>query len=88
MKKKSPVRAKRIESAIQEVLNGPYGDMDFGKALWRGKRKKRVGDDRITFVVCKQCRDLGHQGFNQCSDCDDTPDETVIFVSIIESHKY
>ena len=88
LKKKSPVRTRRIEGAIQEILNGPYQRIDFGKGLWQGKRKRRVGDDRITFVVCKQCRDLGHQMFNQCSDCDDTPDETVIFVSIIDSHKY
>lgn len=88
LKKRSPVRAKRIEDAIQEILNGPYQDIDFGKGSWRGKRKKQVGNDRITFVVCKQCRDLRHQVFNQCRDCDSTPDETVIFVSIIESHKY
>ena len=88
LKKKSPERAKRIEGKIQEILKFPYQNIDFGKGLWRGKRKERVGDDRITFVVCKQCRKLGHQMFNRCGDCDDTPDETVIFASIIESHKY
>jgi len=88
LKKKAPARAKRIEDEIQEILKFPYQNIDFGKGLWRGKRKNRVGDDRITFVVCKQCRELGHQAFNLCSDCNDTPDETVIFVSIIESHKY
>lgn len=88
LQKKSPVRAKRIKDTIQEILRSPYQNIDFGKGLWRGKRKYRVGDDRITFVVCKQCRDLGHEAFNQCNNCDDTPDETVIFVSIIEGHKY
>ena len=88
LKKKSHVRARRIEGAIKEILNAPYRDIDFGKGLWRGKRKRQVGGDRITFVVCKQCRELGHEIFNQCGDCNDTPDETVIFASIIESHKY
>ena len=88
LKKKSPVRAKRIKGKIQEILNVPYLHIDFGKGLWQGKRKERVGDDRITFVVCKQCRKLGHQVYNQCRDCNDTSDETVIFVSIIEDHKY
>lgn len=88
LKKTASVRFKRVQNAIQTILAAPYQNIDFGKGIYRGKRKWRVGSDRIIFVVCKQCRELEHQIYNQCNDCDSTPDETVIFVTIIEGHKY
>jgi len=88
LKQKDRVRAKRIQNAVEEILGHPYQNMDFGKGRWRGKRKYYVGNDRIMFVVCGQCRKLGHKRFNQCSDCASTKDETVLFVSIIQGHEY
>lgn len=86
--RKSPTRAKRIEEATQTILEDPYQKIDFGKGLYLGRRKWRVGKDRVIFVVCKQCRKLGHQRYNMCGDCEETPDENVIFATIVEGHKY
>lgn len=88
LEKKAHQRYRHIQNTIQHILQDPNSNIDFGKGRYRGKRKWRAGDDRIFFVVCKQCRELEHQDFNQCDDCDETPDETIKFVMIIEKHKY
>lgn len=89
IERKDKVRGSRIREEMDEILASPYGNVEFGKGQWRGKRKQRIGTDRLIFVVCKQCRELKHvDKLNTCSDCGKTPDETVVWVTIIEDHKY
>jgi len=88
IERKDKIRGSRLHKAMREILASPYGKVEFGKGQYRGKRKYTVGKDRLLFVVCKQCRDLKHQIFNQCSDCDKTKDETVVWAGIIDTHKY
>lgn len=88
IERRDKIRGLRIRKKMSEILANPYGNIDFGKGQWRGKRKERAGTDRLIFVVCKQCRELKHFEFNLCSDCEKTPDETVVWVTIIEGHKY
>lgn len=82
------VRVKRINEKVLEILDFPYRNIDFGAGRWRGKRKERVGDDRIFFAVCEQCRKEKHQVYNNCLNCEKMPDNTIKFFEIVDSHKY
>jgi mRNA-degrading endonuclease RelE of RelBE toxin-antitoxin system len=82
------VRVKRIKEEVDEIVENPYRKIDFGAGRWRGKRKERIGDDRIMFTVCEQCKKEGHKKFNQCLDCANTPTNMVTFWEVIEGHKY
>jgi len=89
IERKDKIRGSRIREKMNEILASPYDNVEFGKGQWRGKRKERTGTDRLIFVVCKQCRELKHLGkYNVCSDCGKTADETVVWVEIIDDHKY
>jgi len=85
---KDKIRAKRIREAMNEIRADPYHKIDFGKGQYRGKRKYDAGKDRVLFVVCEQCRKDGHTSINQCSDCHETKDETIVWAMIVEGHKY
>jgi mRNA-degrading endonuclease RelE of RelBE toxin-antitoxin system len=82
------VRLKRINEKVLEILDNPYRNIDFGAGYWRGKRKERVGDDRIFFAICEQCRREGHQTYNNCENCNIKPGNTIRFFQIVERHKY
>jgi len=82
------IRIKRIQKKVDEIVTNPYRNIKFGAGKYRGKREERVGDDRIFFVICEQCRKEGHRIYNQCKDCDSTPDNMITFVEILEGHKY
>ncbi|GEM_PF-1196124 len=86
--KKDKMRAERILKRIQEICASPYNDIRFAKGQYRCKREGRVGNDRFLYTVCKQCRELGHTTVNGCPACSQIKDETVIFVMMIDSHKY
>lgn len=81
---------KTVEKRIQDILLDPYHYRDFGKGPpYRGKKKVRLNKkDRLFFVVCEECRQLRHKLYNLCSDCDETPDNTVIFAFILFDHNY
>lgn len=86
---KDKIRGSRIREEMNEILAHPYDKIRYATGRYRGKRERRVGIDRLIFVVCKQCRDQKHAGkFNVCSDCGKTADETVVWVMIVEGHKY
>ena len=89
LQKKDKIRAKRVLQEIQDICNSPYSSNErFAKGLYVGKREARAGDDRFLFIVCKQCRELGHVAINACTTCSTTKDETVVFVMMVDSHKY
>ena len=87
-KLRDKIRMKRINEKVLEILDSPYRNIDFGVGRWRGKRKERVGDDRIFFAVCEQCRKEKHQIYNNCTNCEAIPDNTIRFFEIVDSHKY
>lgn len=87
-KLRDKIRIKRINEKVLEILGAPYRNIDFGSGHWRGKRKERVGDDRIFFAICEQCRRERHQRYNNCESCDTKPDNSIRFFEIVDSHKY
>jgi len=87
-KLRDSIRTKRIKQRVDQIVASPYANIDFGAGQYRGKRKDRAGDDRIVFTVCEQCRNEHHEKYNDCSDCNTTPNNMVTFWEIIEGHKY
>ncbi|TSA43391.1 hypothetical protein D4R54_00915 [archaeon] len=88
IERKDKIRGSRIRKKMSGILANPYEGISFATGIYRGRREDRAGKDRLIFVVCKQCRDEKHVKFNMCSDCHKTVDETVVWVMIIEDHKY
>jgi mRNA-degrading endonuclease RelE of RelBE toxin-antitoxin system len=88
LQRKDHIRFEQVTKTIEEIRQAPCRNIDFMKGVYRGKREWRAGDDRVIFVVCKQCREEGHIRFNGCSDCSQTKDETVVYVKIVEGHNY
>jgi mRNA-degrading endonuclease RelE of RelBE toxin-antitoxin system len=82
------VRVKRINQKVDEILSFPYREIRFGAGRWRGKREERIGDDRLFFAICEQCRKEKHQAYNNCYNCEKIPDNTIRFFEMVDSHKY
>lgn len=85
---RDPIRVKRINEKVDEIVENPYRNIDYGVGIYRGKRKERTGDDRIIFTICEQCRREGHRIYNSCENCSETPDSMITFWEIVEGHKY
>ena len=79
----------RVEERINDLIADPWHNTEFLKGQYRGKRKIRLNDtDRMVFVICEECRELVHYRYNLCSDCDETPENTLIIASLILEHEY
>jgi mRNA-degrading endonuclease RelE of RelBE toxin-antitoxin system len=83
-----PIRVKRIRQKVDEIIEFPYRNIRFGVGRWRGKREERVGDDRLMFAVCEQCRKEKHQSYNNCDNCENIANNSVRFFETVDSHKY
>jgi len=88
LKNLSGENQRRIKQAVDEILEMPQRNSKFAQHQWRGKRERRIGDLRIMYSYCKECRQNGHTTYNNCLDCEDTPDDTGTFYDIIESHRF
>jgi mRNA-degrading endonuclease RelE of RelBE toxin-antitoxin system len=87
-KLRDPIRIKRIKQKVDEIVEDPYRDIRFAAGRWRGKREERVGDDRLIFAVCEQCREQEHERYNHCFNCENIKGNTVRFFETVDSHKY
>lgn len=85
-----PAFAKQIEAKIADLKNDPYHNTRFMKGIHRGRRKARLNDaDRLAFVICEECRELGHDKlYNGCSDCAETLENALVFAYLILGHNY
>ena len=79
---------KRIQQAVDEVLEMPQRNSKSGEGQWKGKLERQVGGLRIMYSYCKKCRQDRHTIYNRCPACETTPDETATFFDIVESHKF
>jgi hypothetical protein len=57
-----------VEKAVSEIAADPYAS-DLLKISLKGKRDYRVGDYRIVFAICEECRRESWVQFNRCADC-------------------
>lgn len=84
-----PEFRRQIEERIRDLVADPWHNTKFLKAQYRGKRKLWLNrSDRLVFVICEECRELGHIIYNQCDDCDSIPENTLKIGFIIFGHEY
>ena len=89
MKKVGSNFLKRVETKIEDLRQDPYHNAPFGKGQWRGKRYIRISRaDRLFFAICEECRREKHQRFNECLECDVTPDNVFVVFCCISGHDY
>jgi len=63
-----PIRTRVIKAIDEEITVEPYRSDPLAYSL-KGKREYRVGDYRIIFAICEECRAKRFERFNGCSDC-------------------
>lgn len=80
---------QQVLDKIENLKNDPYHNTKFMKGQHKYRRKARLNDaDRLAFVICEECRELGHTRYNRCSDCATTPDNTIVIAYLILGHDY
>jgi mRNA-degrading endonuclease RelE of RelBE toxin-antitoxin system len=80
---------KRVEAKIDSLSVDPYHNTKFMKYPHQGRRKARITDaDRLAFVICEECRRLGNEKYNLCSDCNDADEKALVIAYMIFGHDY
>jgi len=49
----------------------------------KGKWKMKVGDYRLLFAYCEDCRAKGYERFNQCYECKSKNNDAIIYFDVI-----
>jgi len=89
LSEQAPTFVDQIKAKIADLRNDPYHNTKFMKGQHKYRRKARLNDaDRLAFVICEECRALGHTRFNGCSDCEDTPENAIVIAYLILGHDY
>jgi len=81
--RKDNVLKKRIMNEVEEMKNDPYRnsiELDYDL---KGKRRVKVGDYRLIYAVCEDCRKKGFTRFNQCYECKSHGDDSLIYFDLI-----
>lgn len=74
---------RMIEEKIQEMLNDPFRDSIPLVGRGKGKRRTRVGGNyRLIHAICRECREKGHDSINQCEDCEQKPDNSIVYFDV------
>ncbi|MCF2138287.1 MAG: type II toxin-antitoxin system RelE/ParE family toxin [Candidatus Thorarchaeota archaeon] len=69
----------RIDTGIHDILSDPYHNSKVLVGL--GYRSRRFGKYRILYQICEDCRLRGVEDMIGCANCDQTPDNTVVFLA-------
>ncbi len=84
-----PNYRRLVEDKITALKQDPWHNSELMKGQYKGRRKIRINDsDRLVFVICEECVENGFQKLFRCSDCRETPENTLIFTNIIFEHDY
>jgi mRNA-degrading endonuclease RelE of RelBE toxin-antitoxin system len=68
-RKLDPQVQRLLDNAIREILfNRPYSSKVL-KGKLKGKRSLRVGNYRIIFAICEECRKENYVQLIGCKDC-------------------
>lgn len=82
--RRSTVLRKRIQQKIDEMCDGIFGDtIDLAGNRGKGKSRVRMGNYRLIYAVCSECRENGYQMFNGCYDCEIKDDDSIIYFDVI-----
>ena len=70
-------RERVVKTINRELSERPTHNTKFLKGEFAGKRVLRIGDIRVVFIICSECRNLGHKDrYNSqiCKDCEQKDD--------------
>jgi mRNA-degrading endonuclease RelE of RelBE toxin-antitoxin system len=82
---------ERVDTAIREKLcMDPYGfDSKKLEEPYKGKRRLRVGNFRIIYAICEECRQFNYVEIIGCKDCKEHGRRDIILFSCdIRPHAY
>ena len=61
-----------------EIINDPYKHSKrLKEGNLRGIRSRRIGNYRLIFIVCEECRQIGYNAELKCPDCEEFDDKIV-----------
>jgi mRNA-degrading endonuclease RelE of RelBE toxin-antitoxin system len=85
--KKDGVLKERLQSKIEEMkIEKPRNPIEYIADL-KGKWKMRVGDYRMLYAYCEDCKQKRYERFNQCFDCDTKNDSPIVFFDVLHRSK-
>lgn len=74
---------RRIDKKIREMRNDPFRGSIHLVGKGTGKRRVYVaGDYRLIYAVCHECREKGHNSINQCIDCEQKSNNSIIYFDV------
>ena len=91
LSKREKKRHEQITGVLDIVSVDPFGNsVKLKDEMFQGLRRAKASEDRILFLVCKECRsDSLMSEDDKCIDCDDTPENGIkIFNIIPRKHAY
>ena len=81
-KKKDIERVRTAKAGVDKILHHPELNDGPLRGDLAGKRKLRLGNFRIVFAMCGECRQTEHIQANDCEFCDETNDRTIVFFDV------
>jgi hypothetical protein len=89
LSQQNPEFVAEIKAKIADLREDPYHNTQLMKGQHKGKRKARLNSsDRLAFVICEECKHEGFIKYNRCSDCKQTPENTIVIAYLILGHDY
>ncbi len=80
LKKHASIK-KQVQKKVDMILENPVAVGEPLKGNWQGFYSCPVRRNFIIiYLYCRACRKKGDDAFVACSDCGETPDNTVRFV--------
>lgn len=74
---------QRILKKVEEMQNDPFRNSKEYIADLKGKRKMRVGDYRLIYAVCKDCRAKEYEKINNCHKCESKKEDSIVYFDVI-----
>ena len=87
MTKKDGVLKGRLKARIDEMkADKPINDIEYIGDL-KGKWKARVGDYRMPYAYCEDCKLEHYERFNECFGCGSKSNNTIVFFDAFHRSK-
>jgi mRNA-degrading endonuclease RelE of RelBE toxin-antitoxin system len=85
--KKDGTLRDRLLAKIEEMkAEKPRNPIEYIADL-KGKWKARVGDYRMPYAYCQDCRQKGYERLNQCFECKSKTDSSIVFFDVFHRSK-
>lgn len=81
--KKDTLLKKRLEALITEMVQSHPSDHCCLVGEYKGKWRTRLGDYRIVYAYCKECRANSFVRHNLCYDCGNRDDDALMLFDVV-----